>query len=263
MLIDWFTVGAQILNFLILLFLLKIFLYDKIVAAMKRREENIAERLRTAQEERDEAKREKNRLQKRREQAEEERQAILQEARDEAAKQRDALVAEARNEAETLRKKHREAIEREQESFLRELRLLTGRKVSETCRKVLRDLADESLESRLADVFAQKLEALSREDADRLASTASKGVEVRSAFEPDESRRERIRNALEKLLPEGTDISFNTDPDMVLGMEARAGGVRVAWSADDYLDHVRDAVRELLEQSTAGDSTQPEDGEEQ
>ena len=45
MLIDWFTVIAQIINFLILVFLLKRFLFDKITGAMDEREKKISSTL--------------------------------------------------------------------------------------------------------------------------------------------------------------------------------------------------------------------------
>ena len=42
MLIDWFTVAAQALNFLILVWLMKRFLYKPILHAIDAREERIA-----------------------------------------------------------------------------------------------------------------------------------------------------------------------------------------------------------------------------
>jgi F-type H+-transporting ATPase subunit b len=48
MLIDWFTVVAQIINFLILVALLKHFLYGRIIKAMDQREERINSRLEEA-----------------------------------------------------------------------------------------------------------------------------------------------------------------------------------------------------------------------
>jgi len=45
MLIDWFTVGAQALNFLILVWLLKHFLYQPILNAIDAREKLIAKEL--------------------------------------------------------------------------------------------------------------------------------------------------------------------------------------------------------------------------
>jgi F-type H+-transporting ATPase subunit b len=48
--IDWFTVFAQIVNFIILIFLLKRFLYGPIIAAIDKREENISARITEAEE---------------------------------------------------------------------------------------------------------------------------------------------------------------------------------------------------------------------
>ena len=45
MLIDWFTVGAQALNFIILVWLLKRFLYKPILNAVDAREKRIAAEL--------------------------------------------------------------------------------------------------------------------------------------------------------------------------------------------------------------------------
>ena len=45
MLIDWFTVGAQALNFLILVWLMKRFLYKPILTAIDTREKRIAAEL--------------------------------------------------------------------------------------------------------------------------------------------------------------------------------------------------------------------------
>ena len=42
MLIDWFTVVAQVINFLILMGLLKYFLYNRILGAMDEREQHLA-----------------------------------------------------------------------------------------------------------------------------------------------------------------------------------------------------------------------------
>ena len=42
MLIDWFTVGAQIVNFLILVWLLKRYLYKPILSTIEEREKRIS-----------------------------------------------------------------------------------------------------------------------------------------------------------------------------------------------------------------------------
>ena len=55
MLIDWFTVISQIINFLILIFLLKRFLYRPILKAIDAREERITNELQAAELQKSEA----------------------------------------------------------------------------------------------------------------------------------------------------------------------------------------------------------------
>ncbi|MFQ3186924.1 MAG: F-type H+-transporting ATPase subunit b, partial [Marinomonas primoryensis] len=52
MLIDWFTVIAQLINFLVLVWLLKRFLYRPILNAIDAREKRIADELADADEKR-------------------------------------------------------------------------------------------------------------------------------------------------------------------------------------------------------------------
>ena len=65
MLIDWFTVGAQALNFVVLVWLLKRLLYKPILAAIDSREKRIAAELADADEKRTQAKRERDEYQQR------------------------------------------------------------------------------------------------------------------------------------------------------------------------------------------------------
>jgi F-type H+-transporting ATPase subunit b len=57
MLIDWFTVGAQAINFIILVWLLKRFLYKPILDAVDAREKRVATELADADAKKAEAKR--------------------------------------------------------------------------------------------------------------------------------------------------------------------------------------------------------------
>ena len=62
MLIDWFTVGAQVVNFLVLMWLLKHFLYKPVLDAIDAREQRIAKQLEQAQAVQDGAEHEREKL---------------------------------------------------------------------------------------------------------------------------------------------------------------------------------------------------------
>ena len=63
MLIDWFTVSAQVVNFLILVWLMKRFLYKPILHAIDAREQRIAKKIADADAKRAEAEKEREQWQ--------------------------------------------------------------------------------------------------------------------------------------------------------------------------------------------------------
>src|SRR5689334_7374676 len=96
MLIDWFTVAAQIINFLLLVWLLKRFLYGRILRAIEARERGIAERLAEA-DAKDKAAAEQLALyQVNLQKFEQQRQELLAQAKLEAGKQQTEMMAQAR-----------------------------------------------------------------------------------------------------------------------------------------------------------------------
>ena len=80
MLIDWFTVGAQVLNFLILVWLMKRFLYKPILNAIDEREKRIATELADADAKKAEAQKERDDFQHKNEEFEQQRGALLSKA---------------------------------------------------------------------------------------------------------------------------------------------------------------------------------------
>src|SRR5450432_2061894 len=103
MLIDWFTVAAQAINFLILVWLLKRFLYKPILDAIDEREKGIAAQLAQAEAKKAEAQKEQGDFQDKNEAFDQERASLLKHATDEAKAERQRLLDEARNDADELR----------------------------------------------------------------------------------------------------------------------------------------------------------------
>jgi len=110
---DWFTVVAQIVNFLILVALLKRFLYGPIVRAMDRRETAIATRMEAADKRIDEAEQERMRYEKLARELAEAKDELRLKARKEAEQLRETLLKEAREEVDMSRAKWHEALRSE------------------------------------------------------------------------------------------------------------------------------------------------------
>ena len=110
MLIDWFTVIAQVLNFLILVWLLKRFLYKPILNAIDAREKRIADELANADAKKAEAQKEQDEFKRKNEEFDQQRSALLSKAKDEAKAERQRLMDEARKAASDLSSKLQETL---------------------------------------------------------------------------------------------------------------------------------------------------------
>lgn len=249
MLIDWFTVGAQVLNFLILVWLLKRFLYKPILEAIDAREARIAAELANARGEQTEAARERDEFQRKNEELERQRAGLMSQAAEEAKAERQRLLQEARKAAETFSADRMNTLRDEARNMNQAISLRAQQEVFAIARKALNDLAATTLEERLGDVFIRRLREMNEEAKQGLAEAlkgASEPALVRSVFELPEAQRVAIQNALNETFSAGIPLRFETAPDLVSGIELKLNGHKVAWSIDDYLASLQSSVEEVL-----------------
>ena len=90
MLIDWFTVCAQAINFLILVWLLKRYLYKPVLAAIDARERKVAARIVDAETQEKKTQAASDDIRKRNEAFDQEREGLMRKATDEGAAERQA-----------------------------------------------------------------------------------------------------------------------------------------------------------------------------
>jgi len=250
MLIDWFTVGAQVINFLILVWLLKRFLYKPVLAAIEEREKRIAAQLEDAEKRKADALNEQADFRQKNDDFDKQRATLLLEATKAAEAERAKLLTAARMEAEGLRTQLQKTISAERDNMSRKIATLTQQEVFSIARKVLGDLADVSLESRMADVFIHRLRDIDEPHRNELngwlGGSSSQAV-VRSAFEMAQPQKAAIEEAVKSLSKENAGIDFEVRPDLVGGIELAANGHKIEWSIAAYLTTLHDSIGALLE----------------
>jgi len=252
MLIDWFTVGAQALNFLILVWLMKRFLYQPILHAIDEREKRIAAELSDADAKKAEAQKERDEFQHKNEEFDQQRAELLSKAMEEAKAERQRLLDEARQAADALSVKRQETLRNDAHLLNQAISRRTQQEVFAIARKALTDLATTSLEERLGEVFTRRLREMDGQAKEGLAEalkTATEPSLVRSAFELPAEQRTVIQNALNETFSAEVHIRFETAPDLISGIEfTTANGQKVAWSIADYLVSLEKGVDELLKE---------------
>lgn len=251
MLIDWFTVIAQVVNFLILVWLLKHFLYRPILDAIDAREKRIAKELADADAKKAEAQKERDEFQHKNEEFEQQRTALLNKATEEAKTERLRLLDEARKDADTLSAKRQETLRSDAHNLNQALSRRAQQEVFAIARKALADLAATNLEERLADMFTRRLREMDEQTKKSLGEslkTASEPALVRSAFDLPAAQRTAIQHALNEIFSAQINVRFETAPELISGIELTTNGQKVAWSISDYLTSLEKGVADLLKE---------------
>jgi F-type H+-transporting ATPase subunit b len=248
--IDWFTLIAQIVNFLILVALLRNFLYGRIVQVADEREKQIASRYEEVEKESRQAQRELQDYQQMRDEVEQTRTEVIAEAREEAQQEQQQMLHEAREEIEATRRKWHDSLRRERALFLQELRQRAGQQVYEITRRALTDLANEDLEHQMVAAFISRIQDMSESEQHRLAEaseTSGKAIQIMSAFDLSEDLRESLIEAVRRRFGEDVSVAFSKSEDLIAGIAMGTNGHNIAWNLGHYLDTLERQVLETLE----------------
>ena len=254
--IDLFTFIAQIVNFLILVALLRYFLYQRIVRAMDERKRKITERMDEAEAKKEEAEEQAEHYEHMQKRLQNEKEKVLSQAQEGAEARRKELVKKARREVEQNQKKWQDGILRQRRSFTADLRNRAGEQVCAITRKVLKELADAELETHAVKIFMKKVSKLSdnaKQDLEEDIRDTRKMV-LRSAFDLPEKLRSGVKKKLEELGGGTPDLDFEKTEDLICGIELDSGGRVVSWSADGYLESLEESLSTAFERFESEDA---------
>ncbi|NEQ08179.1 MAG: ATP F0F1 synthase subunit beta [Moorea sp. SIO4E2] len=251
MLIDPFITVAQIINFLILVALLKHFLYGPITKAMEKREQKITTRLQEAAARAEDAQREADLYHQKQKQLDQQREKLLNRAKQEVEQERQVLMKQARSEVDTMGAKWYEALELEKQTFLQELRQRAGQQITRIARRVLGDLANVDLEEQILETFIERLDHLDDSQLQMMrssSSTPNPGNEllIRSTFAISPEKRSQLIHAISKQIGMEVKVSFETVSEAICGIELLARDYKLSWNLDHYLKELELDMEQAL-----------------
>ena len=244
--IDWWTLGLQVVNFVILVWLLHHFLYRPVLGVIDARKEDVEETMREADQREQELERERDELEEARDRIEEERRERLAEAREQAHDERDDLLEEAEREADQLKREARQALEREREEATDQLEDRAAGLAVDLSARMLREVGADDLTERFFAHVDDQLRSLDPSTLETVRDRATDGdpVVVATAEEVDDRRAEQWRRRLRDRLDTDVDVRFEVDPSLIGGVEVRLpGGTEVAYNWHDMLERAREELR--------------------
>ncbi len=237
--VNWFTVIAQIINFLILVWLLKKYLYKPVLDAIDTREKRIAAQLEDAKAKEADALKERSAFEEKNKNFEQEKAGLLEEASKTADAERASLLKAAKADAEALGVKLKAAFKEEQQNTKLAITQKTQDEVFEIVRKTLADLSSQELEAQTVKQFIQKLHAMNEEEKTAFKaafSSSEQPVMVTTAYDLHAAQRALLEETIHEMMDTQPSFQYKKETSLVSGIEMNANGYKLTWNIDAYLD---------------------------
>jgi len=238
MTIDWLTILAQAVNFLILVWLMKRFLYKPVLKAIAAREKLISDELASADKKKDEAQKESDEFKEKNQQFDQSRAALLGKAVEDAQTERQRLLDEARKAAVALSSKSKDDLQTEERGLRQSISRRIQTETFSIAKKALIDLAGTDVQERMVDLFCQRIQELSPQERVMLADQnkeAQHKITVQSASELSTDQKKRAESAIRQTLGADSLLSFDVLPELIAGIEITANGHKAGWCIAEYL----------------------------
>jgi F-type H+-transporting ATPase subunit b len=251
--IDWFTVVAQTLNFLLLVWLLKRYLYGPILRAIDAREIQVAKVLSDADTIKLDAEIKRNLFDQKNLEIDAKRDKLLKEAKVAARDQSEQIISNAHKNADEISTSRLLALEKELQHYQDDIALKTLQEIYDVARKVLVDLADVELEQKMLQCFCKHLQNISSDEQSNLKKTieaGNTGLLLSSAFELTPAQIEIINAILQTVIPTNTNghyqLNHEVKTELISGIELRSNGWKITWNSKDYLKMLQTQIEQLL-----------------
>lgn len=223
---DWTTFILEIINFLILVWVLKRFLYHPILDVIARRRAGVEKTLADARRIETEAGELKQQNEQRLEQWENEREAAQARLREELAAEREHLMAALETSIAEERERRRVLDERHQHDFRRGVEEQGIAQGAAFSARLLARLATPELEARLYTLLLEDLRGLRAEDKRAVADAAAAPglqLKVQSAFVLDQDRRGELARALADATGKTLPVEYRENPELLAGFQVGIG----------------------------------------
>lgn len=238
--LDWSTFLLEIVNFLILVWILKRFFYRPILDVIAARKGKIEAILNDAKEIREEAGSLKAVNEKKYEEWETRRQSLESALSAEIASKREKMLADLNVTLEKEKARQAALSEREAGQLrlaMEDQALLLGAGFSSS---LLSRLASPELEMRLFEAFMEDLE---KYDAAKMRLETEKKLDVSSAYPLPEEQKRLLVGKMESLLGRPLEPAFSENPDLLCGIRVRIGPWVLHANLKDELAYFRGAFR--------------------
>lgn len=245
--LNWSTFVLEIINFLVLVWILKRFLYRPVLAALKQRQEKIEQTL-------DEAKRLKaegtdleQQYQNRMQDWEREKQQARSELHKETQAERIKQLAQLEQDLASEREKVAIIAQRHQAEAQQQYLQNAHRQGARFAARLLRTVSGPELELRLFEMLLQSFDQFDQAQLARLqdnCGAAGNNIFVSSAFPLSGVHKKQLQEKLSQLCKQSVQLECREDPALVAGLKLIVGAWVLHLNIQDELKDFADLRHE-------------------
>ncbi len=233
MTIDWWTLGIQTVNVLILVWLLGRFFWRPVAAMIEERRATAQRTLAEADAKRGQAAASLAEIERTRAGFAREREAVLAEAHESAERARTALLDQAAKEVASLEAAAKAAIEKEREAIDTAWAERANRLAIDIAGRLAARLDGPAVQAAFLDWLLKEVRALPEATRQAVAANGA-ALEAISATPLEPAEQEHCRTLIGAAFGANPPIAFKTDPALIAGLELRGPHLVIgnSWRAD-------------------------------
>ncbi len=245
--LNWSTFILEIVNFLVLVWILKRFLFRPVQEIISRRRAEIEAKIADAQHQREEADVLRKEYENRQSDWRREQEQARAELAQDLLQERTRALEEIRGVVSEEEKRQRAALSKRANKAMREADFLALKNATCFASRLLASVAGPEVEERLVDMLVAEIKAMSSEEIGKIRAqwgTVSGPVEVISAYPlPDQNKR-RLEQLFNELAEQALLFAYNQDSALVAGVRIAFGSMVLQANVADelalFVEHAHD-----------------------
>lgn len=244
--LDWTTFTLEILNFLVLVWILKRFLYKPVMAAIAQRRLTIEQSLSAASATQEQARLLKQQYDRRLSDWENEKAQARRQMLEEISAERTRLTAALQTALQQEREKQRILDTRRALELQRTLKAQALAQGAQFVARLLARLASPELEARIIGLALEDLPHLPEEQRQAIhaACEAGTAITVTSAYPLSKTQRDTLAACLNELAGRDSPYTFSEDPSLLAGVRIGIGPCVMRANLQDELGFFIETLRE-------------------
>jgi F-type H+-transporting ATPase subunit b len=219
---------------------------------MKNREKRIFERLMQADDKEKLFQAELKRLEKKLKDVKDQKAEVLAKAKEEGEHIKAEMLKEAHKEIKEKQLKFERQIEKEKNTLYNTVSELVAQILVKETKAAFKELANKDLENEIAEVFADKIDELPKNDIEIMKDSTEKSKEliIAGAFDFNKPTKDKIEKALKSTVPGSYNIVYKTDPSIICGIEIISNDTIIRWGLAKYIEAFNKGLQNAINKIT-------------